>query len=175
MAFMNCTSLGSIELPKSVQTLGTSAFNGCAHLSEAALGDGLTHIGMSAFENCTGLYAVRFGSSLIDIERRAFYGCTTLPEIVLPASVTSTGSEAFHNCKSLVKVTISNSNATFDSPFQSTVQAFYMKEVYPYKYILVLPTSAAIYTLDGRRVNATSTKGLPAGVYVVDGKKTIVK
>ena len=144
MAFMNCTSLGSIELPKSVQTLGTSAFNGCAHLFEATLGDGLTHIGMSAFENCTGLYAVHFGSSLIDIERRAFYGCTTLPEIVLPASVTSTGSEAFHNCKSLVKVTISNSNATFDSPFQSTVQAFYMKETHPHDYIKGLPTSATI-------------------------------
>ncbi len=33
----------------------------------------------------------------------------------------------------------------------------------------------AIFTLDGRRVNAESTKGLPAGLYIIGGKKVIVK
>ncbi len=37
------------------------------------------------------------------------------------------------------------------------------------------PTAQAIYTLDGRKVNATTTKGLPAGLYIVNGQKVMVK
>lgn len=39
------------------------------------------------------------------------------------------------------------------------------------------PAKAArgIYTISGRRVNATDITALPAGLYIVDGKKTLVK
>ena len=42
--------------------------------------------------------------------------------------------------------------------------------------VTVQPAKAArgIYTIDGRRVNATAGN-LPAGLYVIDGKKTLVK
>lgn len=36
-------------------------------------------------------------------------------------------------------------------------------------------TARGIYTISGRRVNATDTTALPAGLYIVDGKKTLVK
>ena len=41
----------------------------------------------------------------------------------------------------------------------------------------VVTTAAkqGIYTVSGVRLNATTTKGLPAGIYIVDGKKVIVK
>ena len=41
----------------------------------------------------------------------------------------------------------------------------------------VVTTAAkqAIYTISGVRLNATTTKELPAGIYIVDGKKVIVK
>lgn len=41
----------------------------------------------------------------------------------------------------------------------------------------VVTTAAkqGIYTISGVRLNATTTKGLPAGIYIVDGKKAIVK
>lgn len=41
----------------------------------------------------------------------------------------------------------------------------------------VVTTSAkqGIYTISGVRLNATTTKELPAGIYIVDGKKVIVK
>ena len=43
--------------------------------------------------------------------------------------------------------------------------------------VTVQPAKAArgIYTISGRRVNATDTTALPAGLYIVDGKKTLVK
>ncbi len=37
------------------------------------------------------------------------------------------------------------------------------------------PAAQSIYTLDGRKVNAATTKGLPAGLYIVDGRKVLVK
>ena len=37
------------------------------------------------------------------------------------------------------------------------------------------PSSSYIFTLDGRRVNTTTTDGLPRGIYVKDGKKIVVK
>lgn len=40
---------------------------------------------------------------------------------------------------------------------------------------VVAPANAAIYTLSGVRVNAASTDDLPAGLYIVGGKKVIVK
>lgn len=41
----------------------------------------------------------------------------------------------------------------------------------------VVTTAAkqGIYTISGVRLNATTTKELPAGIYIVDGKKVIVK
>lgn len=41
----------------------------------------------------------------------------------------------------------------------------------------VVTTAAkqGIYTISGVRLNATTTKGLPAGIYIVNGKKVIVK
>ena len=41
----------------------------------------------------------------------------------------------------------------------------------------VVTTAAkqGIYTISGVRLNATTMKGLPAGIYIVDGKKVIVK
>ncbi len=34
---------------------------------------------------------------------------------------------------------------------------------------------ATIYTIAGVRVNATTTDGLPKGLYIVNGKKVLVK
>lgn len=37
------------------------------------------------------------------------------------------------------------------------------------------PVEKGIYTIDGRKLNATSTNNLPAGIYIVNGKKVVVK
>lgn len=37
------------------------------------------------------------------------------------------------------------------------------------------PAKAGIYTLSGTRVNASSTNGLAKGIYIVNGKKTIIR
>lgn len=41
--------------------------------------------------------------------------------------------------------------------------------------VVTAAAKQGIYTISGVRLNATTTKGLPAGIYIVDGKKVIVK
>lgn len=41
--------------------------------------------------------------------------------------------------------------------------------------VVTTAVKQGIYTISGVRLNATTTKGLPAGIYIVDGKKVIVK
>lgn len=41
--------------------------------------------------------------------------------------------------------------------------------------VVATPQDGAIYTLSGVRVNAATTAGLPKGVYIVNGKKLLVK
>ena len=91
-AFFGCTSLTSIEIPASVET-----------------------IGVAAFKNCTALTTVTFekGSQLKTIEGGAkdsnyygaFCGCTSLTSIEIPASVETIGSTAFRGCTALTTVT----------------------------------------------------------------------
>ena len=81
--FESCTSLTSIEIPASVET-----------------------IGWIAFRNCTSLQTVTFekGSKLKTIETYVFY-CTSLTSIEIPASVETIEEDAFLGCSSLKTVT----------------------------------------------------------------------
>ena len=47
--FGECSNLTSIEIPKNIVNIGTSAFYGCSSLQEVILHEGITSIGESAF------------------------------------------------------------------------------------------------------------------------------
>ena len=83
-AFSDCTSLTSIEIPASVETIGSTAF-----------------------ERCTALTTVTFekGSQLKIIELDTFRSCHSLTSIEIPASVETIGAAAFLNCTALTTVT----------------------------------------------------------------------
>ena len=37
------------------------------------------------------------------------------------------------------------------------------------------PTTDAIYTIDGVKLNTTSLQDLPSGIYIINGKKVVIK
>lgn len=121
---------GSIEIPNSVQSIGSGAFRACSYLGEvvfeeggtadltieyvpygafqgsnnlkrAVLPDRLKETGKSLFENCSGLEEVIFGTNLTIIGDRAFYGCTSLKNVEFPKGLTTIGESAFESCSSL--------------------------------------------------------------------------
>ena len=151
----------------------------------------VTAIASSAFENNKGLTSVSIPSTIISIGASAFAGCTNLKSITvnivtpiaLPISAGTRGmtraggSSVFEgvNKETCILYVPAGSVDTYK-------QAAGWKD---FKNILAIGTTAIngvvvsegkpfdVYNLLGRKVKANTTtfKGLPAGVYIVNGKK----
>jgi hypothetical protein len=105
-AFLQCTSLTSIDLPESVSTIGDSAFQLCTSLTSMDLSayTSLISIANLAFSQCTSLASIDLPESLSSIEGYAFYACSNLDSITLPESVIAIGVEAFVGCANLSSI-----------------------------------------------------------------------
>lgn len=93
-AFYYCTGLASIDIPNnSVTSIESDVFYGCSSLTSVILPNSVTSIGMYAFRSCTNLASVTFGNSVATIEYEAFLYCRHIAEIVslreVPPSVGS--------------------------------------------------------------------------------------
>ena len=108
-AFRDCTGLTSITIPNSVTSIGESAFSGCWGLTSITIPNSVTSIGEGAFSGCTGLTSITIPNSVTSIGGKAFYDCTGLTSITIPNSVTSIGDYAFAWCTGLTSATIGNS------------------------------------------------------------------
>ena len=97
LAFYNCTSLESINLPSTVTEIGTSAFRYCSDLHEVIFNNGLQTIGNSAFGNCKSLQSITLPSTVTEICYRAFYYCSSLREAILNNGLQKIGHHAFLN------------------------------------------------------------------------------
>ena len=102
-AFYYRSALTSIILPRGLETIGTSAFEGCFGLNGISLPDGLKTIGYRAFLSCTGMTGnLLIPGSVEQIGELAFYNCTGLAgNLVIPGSVEQIGDQAFYNCYNL--------------------------------------------------------------------------
>lgn len=126
-AFYNCTSLSSVNIPKSWTTAGIEIFRGCKALTSVTVPEGmmalpdsafyganglqsvtlpatLTKLGTSVFKECTALQSIEIPSGVTEIPNSAFSGCTALTSVTLPDTVTSINYRAFYNCQSLETV-----------------------------------------------------------------------
>ena len=108
-AFNDCSSLTSVTIGDSVNSIGYYAFNGCSSLTSVTIGDSVTSIGDWAFEDCSSLTSITIPNSVTTIGRSAFYFCSSLTSITIPNSVTTIGQSAFYFCSSLTSVTIGHS------------------------------------------------------------------
>ena len=132
-AFLNCSSLASVVVPRTVTGIGYSAFPSCVgtgpqfglalpgaptrgtircvpcsgrtHLNAVDLG-GVTSIGMAAFNGCVDLVSVSVPPGVVSIGAGAFEGCSRLVAVGLPDTVAAIGSSAFSYCTALTTVTI---------------------------------------------------------------------
>ena len=92
------TSLKLINIPKTVKTIGTYAFDYCTALTTINfLGDGLESIGADAFRGCSALKSINFPSTLKTIGNYAFYNSALAGDVIIPDNVTSIGSETFYS------------------------------------------------------------------------------
>ena len=147
------------------------------------IGDGVTTIGEFAFTNCSTLTSVTIPNSVKAIGDYAFNKCTSITQISSEAVVPPT-------CESGVFTDINKSKCKLIVP-KNSLDAY--KRAPQWKDFSLIEGSTTgitntvynkaglvdVYTIDGtKRLSKASTdeiNALPKGVYIVNGKKIIIK
>lgn len=104
-AFGLCSSLTSVKLPNSIDTIMDSAFGECYSLRRVKMSNNLEYIGHYAFCACTSLVSIKI-PSCVHIDTCAFSHCYSLEEIILPDNLEHLGEGAFCYCESLRSIEI---------------------------------------------------------------------
>lgn len=104
-AFMGCTSLVGIKLPKSVKTIGRCAFAKNAKM-KLTLHDGIMSIGDSAFAGCKVMANQTLPINLTRIENNTFEGCQAFKQITISNTIKYIGRQAFKGCTKLETVNL---------------------------------------------------------------------
>ena len=131
--FQDCSTLETINIPPSVETIGDEAFKGCYSLqsvdiseesilrtigNNAFAGDGalvsighlpytLEELGDGAFQSCAKLRGdIVIPDGVSRIGENTFDGCLMLTGMSLPAAITEIGDEAFKNCVNLKEMSV---------------------------------------------------------------------
>jgi len=151
-AFANCKALSRIELPDSLGSIGSSAFEGSG-LTEITIPDSVTEIGRSAFADCAQLRSVTVGSGLEELDsfvfqnctnlesvdlknvqtmgNKVFKGCTSLKKIILPKTLTHIGFSSFQDCTGLKEIVFEGSAPICKKMYETfanvTATAYYPK------------------------------------------------
>ncbi len=102
------TGIESLELPKGVTTIGTSAFSSCASLTNVKLSENLTEISATLFSKCSLLSSITIPKGVTIIGKNAFQSCTKLEAIVIPKGVTEIADYAFNGCSGLESISFAN-------------------------------------------------------------------
>jgi len=89
----------TLSLPKSLESIGSYAFNGNAVLTSVSISSG--SISWNVFENCTALTKLTLGEGVTNISSSAFRGCKSLSAVTFPKTLEKIGDSAFDGCVSL--------------------------------------------------------------------------
>lgn len=104
--FMDCSELKEFTARGPVTAISESAFSGCSSLTTIDLPKTVTTIGEYAFDY-SGLETISLPQSLTSIGENAF-AYSDLTSITIPNSVTSIGESTFYGCENLTSVTFSD-------------------------------------------------------------------
>lgn len=152
-------------------------------VKQVIIGDGVTTIGSSAFSDCDSLTSVTIPNSVTTIGYYAFSGCKNVKQITSEAvtpPICSAGSFERVNrneCKLLVP--------------KNSIEAYKNADVWKAFFLIEGTTTGIInniynktenvdvYTIDGiKRLSKASVNeinALPKGIYIINGKKIIIK
>ena len=104
--FQSCTSLTTIEIPASVETIGYNAFFGCSSLKTVTFEKGSQLKTIDGFESCTSLTTIEIPASVETIKYSAFNGCTSLKTVTFEKGSQLKTVDGFKSCRSLTTIEI---------------------------------------------------------------------
>lgn len=127
-AFKNNTYITTVELPATLVSIGSSAFQGCrmstinfpeslidigsyafanSYLKSVNIPASTVGLGSHIFDSCVRLKTAVVNSNISTLPTYIFYGCTKLTDVTLAAAIKKIGDYAFMNCGSLQSLPIS--------------------------------------------------------------------
>ncbi len=184
--FYRNTSLRSVVITDKEDEISDNEFYGCTNLKNVTIGSDVKKIGNWAFSGCSNLDYFSFGKSVETIGQEAFSDCVNLTKLISYAEMPPT-------CGKMALDDINKWNCVLQVPgdcISAYQQANQWKEFFFIEDVL---TAIGGVTVDGA-VSATadvySTNGmlikrnaelknlkheLPAGIYIIGGKKVWVK
>lgn len=182
-AFESCSSLTSITIPNSVTTIGDYAFSYCRALTSVIISNSVTTIGERTFANCYSLTSVTIPSSVTRIEDGAFSDCGNVKQITSEAVTPP-------YCSRYAFDGVNRNECKLFVP-KNSIDAYKRAYVW-WHFFLIEGTTTGIknniynkidnvdvYTIDGvKRLSKASVNeinALPKGVYIVNGKKIVIK
>lgn len=189
-AFQNCKSLTHIDFSQKLTTIGFGAFMGCSGLDIISIPSSVTLVNNSAFEGCDGLKVVYYWPKKI-FGSRAFYGCYNLKKFIVchisnPPAIPE-------NCfQDDAHPDMVYNNAVLGVPVGSLER---YRETFAWsKFFKIIEEDVnpetgitgdlsgdgevnRVYSLSGMLVKrgATSLKQLPRGIYIINGRKVVIK
>ncbi len=185
-AFWNCSSLTSVEMGNSVTSIGDYAFQSCSSLTSVEIPNSVTSIGDDAFFGCSRLTSVELGKSVETIGQEAFSYCVNLKKLISYAEVPPVcGSRVFYGVKT--------QECTLQVP-EKSISAYQQADQWKEFFLIegvptaiggvtvdgAVPATADVYSTNGmlvkRNADLKSLKHeLPAGIYIIGGKKVYVR
>lgn len=145
--FQKCKSLISIELPMTVNYIGSYAFANCSSMKSFNFSKNIVYIGFAAFSSCFHLKSPIFdeGGSRIEIGERSFENCPLLVEICLPSHV-DIHISSFFLCDSLRIVRYCGKDRFVGNVFDGCplVTTILVRKNYEYPTIFKLPPSRVL-------------------------------
>lgn len=97
-AFYLCENLTSISIPKKVTQITEQMFAGCSNMTKVELPENIHTIGASAFLGCENLHDFELPKELRTIGPSAFKGALSNWQFKLPENIDSIGNNAFEYC-----------------------------------------------------------------------------
>ncbi len=114
-AFFNCKYLTNVTIPDSVETIESSAFQYCNRLKSIKLPNNLNKISDNLLHGCFNLKRINIPDSVEFIEESAFENCSSLNKIKLPKNLKTIGASAFMYCKNLSTISIPEGISTMQA------------------------------------------------------------
>lgn len=157
-------------------------FRNKSFLSELSFGKNVTEIADYSFKDCVSLKTLSLPNSIISIGEYAFSGCKGLLEVhsnsLTPPTIKSTTFDNLTKSNACLYVPIGTKNAYWLAPYwdgfakiieENTSSSINSAIIKPSHHL------HKIYGIDGKMYNESNTDLLPSGVYIINGKKIIIK
>ena len=180
--FFECPKIKSINIPNSVTTIDDFAFSYCSKLKQVDIPNSVTTLCRGLLRDCSSLESIRIHKDVVEIEESVFDRCFKLTNISCEASTPPTCStDAFRDInKSKCKLFVPKASIDTYKVANGWKNFSYIEATTGITNNVYNKTELVdVYTIDGTKRLSKASKeemnALPKGVYIVNGKKIIIK